>query len=70
MRSLAVAVVALALSAGTTAAAPPDWGSLGLAAYEAPRPAPELALPDLEGRTRTLEELRGKVVLLFFWTTW
>jgi cytochrome oxidase Cu insertion factor (SCO1/SenC/PrrC family) len=70
VRTLAAAVVALALVAGAAAAASPDWGSLGLTVYEAPRPAPEFALPDLEGRTRTLADLRGKVGLLFFWATW
>ncbi len=63
------AVVVLALSAGAAAAAP-DWASLGLTAYEPPRPAPELGLPDLDGRVRSLADLRGKVALVFFWATW
>ena len=33
------------------------------------RYAPTLALPDLEGRTISLESLRGQVVLLNFWST-
>lgn len=37
---------------------------------EQPKLAPELALPDLSGKTRRLSELRGKVVLLDFWATW
>lgn len=32
--------------------------------------APELALPDLDGRLRTLSSLRGRWVLLDFWGTW
>jgi peroxiredoxin len=38
--------------------------------YEPPKPAPAFALPDLEGTTHQLADLRGKVVLVFFWTTW
>ncbi len=32
--------------------------------------APSLALPDLTGRTRTLDEWRGRVILLNFWASW
>jgi peroxiredoxin len=32
--------------------------------------APEFALPDLEGHTVRLEDLRGKPVLIDFWATW
>ena len=31
---------------------------------------PALALPDLQGRTVTLHDLRGRVVLVNFWATW
>ena len=34
-----------------------------------PFPAPEFALPDLSGRTRSLASFRGHRVLLNFWTT-
>ena len=33
-------------------------------------PAPPLSLPDLQGRTVSLSEFKGKVVLLDFWATW
>jgi hypothetical protein len=69
MRGLAAAVALLCWT-GTAAAASPDWASLGLTAYTPPKAAPEFALPDLDGRVRTLGDARGKVLLLFFWTTW
>lgn len=34
------------------------------------RPAPDFALPDLDGTLRRLSDYRGKVVLLNFWSTW
>jgi thiol-disulfide isomerase/thioredoxin len=32
--------------------------------------APNLALKDLKGKSRTLSELRGSIVVLNFWATW
>jgi len=37
---------------------------------EPPKAAAEFALPDLEGATIRLEDLRGKTVLIDFWATW
>jgi thiol-disulfide isomerase/thioredoxin len=34
------------------------------------RRAPEIARPDLKGKTLDLRSFRGKVVLLNFWATW
>jgi cytochrome oxidase Cu insertion factor (SCO1/SenC/PrrC family) len=63
----ALLVAELALAAP---AAGPDLGGLDLQPYDPPKPAPAFALPDLAGHTWSLAQLRGKVVLLFFWATW
>lgn len=34
------------------------------------RPAPELSLPDTGGQVHSLEEFRGQIVVLNFWSTW
>lgn len=70
MKSSIVALVAAVVLTAAAAAAAPDWASLHLDPYDPPKPAPALSLPDLEGKKQTLEPLRGKVVLLFFWATW
>jgi cytochrome oxidase Cu insertion factor (SCO1/SenC/PrrC family) len=67
-RALAALVLALLLPLG--AAAAPDFAAMGIQRYDPPKPAPEFSLPDLDGRRVTLSDLRGKVVLLFYWATW
>ena len=67
-RAAAALLVTLMLPAA--AAAAPDFAAMDIQRYETPKPAPDFALPDLDGRTVKLTELRGKVVLLFYWATW
>ena len=62
------AIVALTIAAGVAAA--PNFASLQIQPYEPPKAAPAFSLPDLDGKPQTLDSLRGKVVLLFFWATW
>jgi cytochrome oxidase Cu insertion factor (SCO1/SenC/PrrC family) len=64
------AVVVMLLFAAQTAAAAPNWAALEAQVYESPKPAPAFSLPDPDGKMTRLEDLRGKVVLLFFWATW
>jgi cytochrome oxidase Cu insertion factor (SCO1/SenC/PrrC family) len=66
---IAVVVVAASLAA-TAAAAAPDFASMQVQRYDPPKPAPAFELPDLAGGTHRLAELKGKVVMLFFWATW
>jgi hypothetical protein len=50
--------------------AEPDFAGMEVQPYDPPKLAPAFALPDTEWRMVRLEELRGKVVMLFFWATW
>lgn len=68
--SIAAIAAALALTGAALAAASPDFASLQIQPYDPPKPAPAFSLPGLDGTPQTLESLRGKVVLLFFWATW
>ena len=71
IRRTAVVVLALALlTISGAGAAGPDFAALQVIPYDPPKPAPAFSLPDLQGRTVNLADLKGKVVLLFFWATW
>ena len=70
MRLLAAFAAVAVMAAAVPVVAAPDFASLQIQEYDPPRPAPAFSLPDLKGRNATLAELRGKVVMLFFWATW
>ena len=71
MRRLAFFVVVVLLAAATkfyatgTIEAPANF-----VLHETPRPLPEIAVADGEGKVGALSDLRGKVVLLNIWATW
>ncbi len=44
--------------------------SMGIARSLREGKAPDFMLKDLEGKSVRLSDLRGKVVLVNFWTTW
>ncbi|HEV8587090.1 MAG TPA: redoxin domain-containing protein [Methylomirabilota bacterium] len=70
MTRFLIALVAAVLVTAAASAAAPDFAALHLQPYEPPKPAPAFSLPDLDGKPHTLESLRGRVVVLFFWATW
>ncbi|OLC65326.1 MAG: hypothetical protein AUH69_09710 [Actinobacteria bacterium 13_1_40CM_4_65_12] len=70
MHRITVVVLALALLTVGGAGAAPDFANLQVQPYQPPKPAPGFALPGLDGKVTHLADLRGKVVLVFFWATW
>ncbi len=70
MKRVLLAGLAVLFLVGGPAGATPDFAALQMQPYEPPKAAPTFSLPVLDGTTRQLADLRGKVVLLFLWTTW
>jgi cytochrome oxidase Cu insertion factor (SCO1/SenC/PrrC family) len=60
----------LALLTVPALAATPDFAGMQIQPYDPPKAAPAVALPNLDGKTVRLDDLKGKVVMLVFWATW
>jgi hypothetical protein len=74
-RALAGALLSGLLVAAPAGAGPPDAALPLLEALNLGRPArtieaPGFEAPTLGGKAARLADLRGRVVLLYFWTTW
>ena len=67
--ALAAALLAPAFAMSAAPAAP-DFAAVKVDPYDPPKPAPAFSLPDLDGKTRSLGDYRGKVLMLVFWATW
>ncbi|HET6159299.1 MAG TPA: redoxin family protein [Dongiaceae bacterium] len=68
MKQLWLALVAIMLAFAAPAFA---QGALqGFVVHPMPKVVPDTHFQDKEGRTRTLADFRGKVVLLNIWATW
>jgi cytochrome oxidase Cu insertion factor (SCO1/SenC/PrrC family) len=72
MKMLACGLLALALCAASPAvrAAGPDYAGMTVQPFDPPKAAPGFSLPTLDGKTVRLEDFKGKVVMLVFWTSW
>ena len=75
-KSLLVIIAVVAVIAATyladRATRQPGKGQvkLNLADAKDAKPAPQLTLKDIDGKELSLEQYRGKVVLVNFWATW
>jgi hypothetical protein len=72
------AIVGL-LVAAPSECSPPDgkpgidgavWRAAGVVPVPRPVPAPSLRLSDLSGKTVDIRQLRGRLVMVYFWATW
>ena len=76
---IAVAAIVGLLVAARSECSPPDgkrgldgavWHAAGVVPVPQPVRAPPLRLSDLSGKTVDLQQLRGRLVMLYFWATW
>ena len=70
IRSALFALACGLLLATSAMAAAPDFAGMQVQPFDLPKAAPAFALPDLQGKTVRPDDLKGKVVMLFFWATW
>jgi cytochrome c biogenesis protein CcmG/thiol:disulfide interchange protein DsbE len=67
---LAPAAALLIFSVGRYLSAPPPIPTKAVKAEKERKPAPPFTLRDADGKSVSLSDYRGKVVLLDFWATW
>ena len=46
------------------------WQAAGIVPFPQPVQAPSLRLSDLSGKMVDLRQLRGRLVMVYFWATW
>ncbi|HYP06397.1 MAG TPA: TlpA disulfide reductase family protein [Bryobacteraceae bacterium] len=69
-RALAAIVLAAALCLSSGCTKTEEKAAAPVKKNSDRKPAPEFSLKDADGRTVTLADYKGKVVLLNFWATW
>jgi cytochrome c biogenesis protein CcmG/thiol:disulfide interchange protein DsbE len=67
---LTVSLAAFFVALQASNAANPPRVRAALQPVKARKPAPDFALRDASGRTATLADYSGKIILLDFWATW
>lgn len=76
---IVVAAISGLLVVARSECSPPDtkpgidgsvWQAAGILPFPQPVQAPALRLSDLSGKTVDLRQLRGRLVMVYFWATW
>ena len=65
-----VLILSLGMRTSALSAEMDYLAAVGLEKIEGKVPAPSFSLPDLQGKAVSLENLRGKGLMLYFWATW
>ena len=65
----AAALVAMVIVAPSGVVADP-FTTMGVPLLASPYPAPAFTVPGIDGKTVSLESVRGKTVLLYFGASW
>jgi cytochrome oxidase Cu insertion factor (SCO1/SenC/PrrC family) len=63
-------IVALLLPFSSHALSKNPWPASGFLDFKEKNAAPDFMLNDLKDKPTRLDAFQGKVVLLYFWTTW
>ncbi len=70
MNRLVIAALFAVLVLAPAMAGTPNFTGLQLQQFDAPKPTPPFAFPDLSGKIVKPDDLKGKVTMLVFWATW